>query len=161
MNEYTISLPFPPNTIFGIGLFFLIWLFGITVLLLLQNRKFGRLFRGFKVSDLDELIASHANALLKMQKSIDTLQKDVLDLRATLRQTLSKRKIIRYSPFGHGDSMQSFSLALLDYEGEGVVLTSLQTQDGSSRMYGKPIIRGKSEFRLSPEEERAIKEALK
>ena len=161
MNDYTLTLPFPPNIILGFGLFVLFWLLGITLLLILQNRKFGRLFRGSKVSDLDELIASHANALLRIQKDIDTLQKNVIDIRATIRRTLSKRKIIRYSPFGHGDSMQSFSLALLDYDGKGVVLTSLQTQDGSSRMYGKPIEAGKSEFRLSPEEERAIKEALK
>jgi len=161
MNDYTITLPFPPKVILGIGLIIVLWLLLIQIAILYQNRRFSRLFRSSKVSNLDQLIASHADSLHRIRKDIESIHKNIKDIHATMRKTLSKRKIVRYTPFGHGDSMQSFSLAILDEDGEGVVLTSLQTQDGSSRIYGKPIKDGISEYRLSPEEERAIKEALR
>jgi len=55
---------------------------------------------------------------------------------------------------------QSFSLALLDEENNGVVITSLYSK-GGNRIYAKPIIQEKSEYYLSKEEIEAIQKAQK
>ncbi|MFH1462086.1 MAG: DUF4446 family protein [bacterium] len=75
-------------------------------------------------------------------------------------QKLSVQKIgmIRFNPFRDVGGDQSFSLALLDKNNSGVVVTSLYTRDGN-RVYGKPINKGLSEYALSEEEKRAIEEA--
>lgn len=76
------------------------------------------------------------------------------------KQNLSFQKIgmIRYNPFGNVGGDQSFSLALLDENNSGFIVTSLYSRDGN-RIYGKPIKNGASEYQLSEEEKRAINEA--
>jgi len=53
---------------------------------------------------------------------------------------------------------QSFSIALLDKQNSGVVITSLYTRDGN-RVYAKPIENGTSEYTLSKEEKEALSRA--
>jgi hypothetical protein len=52
-------------------------------------------------------------------------------------------------------SSQSFSLALLDENGSGAVISAIYSREGI-RVYAKPIKEGKSEQALTPEEEEAI-----
>jgi hypothetical protein len=53
----------------------------------------------------------------------------------------------------------SFALALLTPQGNGVVLCSLVGRD-ECRIYAKNVVRGKSSYLLSDEEQIAIKKAL-
>ena len=55
-------------------------------------------------------------------------------------------------------SDQSFSVALLNSEDSGIVITSHYGKD-MQRVYAKPIKNGKGEYSLSAEEEEAIKKA--
>ena len=52
---------------------------------------------------------------------------------------------------------QSFSLAVLDQEGSGVIISALHSRD-STRVYAKPVVLGKeSKYSLSDEEKEAVK----
>lgn len=53
---------------------------------------------------------------------------------------------------------RSFSLAVLDSQGDGVVLTSINGRN-QSRTYAKALVRGEAESLLSPEEYRAVRAA--
>jgi hypothetical protein len=53
----------------------------------------------------------------------------------------------------------SFSLALLDKNGDGIVLTGLFSRNSSS-VYAKPITDGSSTYPLSQEEIQAIQKAM-
>jgi hypothetical protein len=53
----------------------------------------------------------------------------------------------------------SFSCALLDDEGTGVVLTSINGRQ-ETRVYAKPVTAGTSSYNLSTEEQEAIRQAL-
>jgi uncharacterized protein DUF4446 len=53
----------------------------------------------------------------------------------------------------------SFSCALLDDRGSGVVMTSINGRQ-DTRVYAKPIAEGRSSYNLSSEEEDAIQKAL-
>jgi len=68
--------------------------------------------------------------------------------------------LVRYSAFEQGGGELSFSAALLDKKGDGVVFTSIFGRD-EARFYGKPVKAGKSDYNLSEEERQAIKEAMK
>jgi hypothetical protein len=52
----------------------------------------------------------------------------------------------------------SFSLALLDDDGTGIVITCLQNQ-ATSRVFAKPVVNRTSDIPLSPEELQAISSA--
>ena len=77
---------------------------------------------------------------------------------AQLRSTIAGVALVRYNAFRETGSDLSFSLALLDRDLNGIVLTSLFGRD-ESRCYGKTIERGEPVHSLSEEEARALAEA--
>lgn len=74
---------------------------------------------------------------------------------------IQKVALKRYNPYEDSGGDQSFSLVLLDKEGDGFVLSSLHARSGT-RVFAKFIKSGKSEhYKLSKEEEETIEEAMK
>jgi hypothetical protein len=67
--------------------------------------------------------------------------------------------VLRYNPFDNVGGDQSFSIALLDANNNGFVITSLYAREGT-RVFAKPIKNGESEFPLSEEEKEAINRAI-
>ncbi|CAN5794767.1 hypothetical protein BH23CHL8_BH23CHL8_13660 [soil metagenome] len=71
---------------------------------------------------------------------------------------LSHVGLVRFDAFEDTGGGQSFTLALIDDEGDGVVLTSLHSRQ-VTRMYVKGIRGGVADVALSGEEEQALREA--
>ena len=67
--------------------------------------------------------------------------------------------VVRYDALGELGGMQSSSVALLDEHRNGVVLSSILHRE-QARLYAKPVVDGRSELALSPEEKQAVAEAL-
>ena len=67
--------------------------------------------------------------------------------------------LVRYDAFEDVGGRLSFSCALLDDLGNGVVVTSINGRQ-DTRVYAKPITEGRSQYNLSIEEEEAIRQAL-
>jgi Protein of unknown function (DUF4446) len=67
--------------------------------------------------------------------------------------------LIRYDAYNEMSGRQSTSIALLDSQKSGVVLSSIHHRD-QARLYAKQISEGSAELRLSPEEEEALRLAL-
>ncbi len=102
-----------------------------------------------------------------MQAHVEHLTDEVGRFRTELAGGLGRiahahqhRAIIRYDGLGESAGHQSFSLALLDDEGDGVVLTALQGLD-QVRVYVKEVVRGgPASLELTPEEKQAVERAL-
>ncbi|HZD80953.1 MAG TPA: DUF4446 family protein [Actinomycetota bacterium] len=67
--------------------------------------------------------------------------------------------LVRYDAFEDVGGRLSFSCALLDDHGNGVVMTSINGRQ-DTRVYAKPLTQGQSSYNLSVEEEEAIRQAL-
>ena len=67
--------------------------------------------------------------------------------------------LVRYDAFEDVGGRLSFSCALLDEHGNGVVMTSINGRQ-DTRVYAKPITDGHSSYNVSIEEEEAIRQAL-
>ena len=78
----------------------------------------------------------------------------ILEVRAS--RAVSHVGLVRFNPFEDTGSNQSFALALLDDEQDGVVISSLHSRQ-STRLYAKPVRRGRTETGLSTEEAEAIR----
>ena len=66
--------------------------------------------------------------------------------------------IIRYDALQEMSGQLSFSLALLNAQGDGIVLSSINGR-AETRTYAKAVVAGKGSQDLSPEEEEAIRVA--
>jgi len=86
------------------------------------------------------------------------LRQEVAALRAEARDALRHLALVRYDAFGDMGGHLSWSLALLDDSGHGVVLTSIHGRS-DSRTYAKSISAWSCEQQLSPEEQEAIEGA--
>jgi Protein of unknown function (DUF4446) len=78
---------------------------------------------------------------------------------ATLRGTISHRALVRYDAYNELSGRQSMSIALLDDERSGIVLSCIHHRD-QARVYGKRVLGGRGELELSPEEAEAVRLAL-
>jgi len=97
--------------------------------------------------------------LKEVLKQFEELKRQVEKISQTSKFSVQKVGIIRYNPFSGVGSNQSFSIALLDGNNDGLVITSIYARDGN-RVYGKPVKNCASEYSLSGEEKKAISKAI-
>lgn len=115
-------------------------------------------FKGSKGQDLEDLIAQQIKRQIKSEKDIHELFKSSQDLWKIATKSVQKVGVVRFNPFKDTGGDQSFAIALLDMNDDGVIISSLFTRE-ETRIYTKPIEKGKSKYSLSKEEEEAIKKA--
>lgn len=84
------------------------------------------------------------------------LRGEVHALRTEVSDALRHLAVVRYDAFGDMGGHLSWSLALLDDGGNGVVLTSIHGRS-DARTYAKNVSDWSCDQQLSPEEEEAIK----
>jgi hypothetical protein len=99
-------------------------------------------------------------------RQIERLEAAVRSLAATDRRqegliegAVSHVGLVRYDAFEDVGGRLSFSCAMLDDHGNGVVMTSINGRQ-DTRVYAKPIVDARSSYNLSVEEEEAIRRAL-
>lgn len=98
-------------------------------------------------SDADDLPADAAG-----------LRREVAALRAEAVGALRHLAVVRYDAFDEMGGRLSWSLALLDDGGDGVVLTSIRGRN-EARTYAKSVAAWSSDQELSPEESEAVAHA--
>ncbi len=90
---------------------------------------------------------------------LEEVLKEVEDLEEFKKRSLGhiqKLSLKRYNPYQDTGGDQSFSLGLLDGEKNGVVITSLHSRSGT-RIFAKPVKRGKEDdFKFSEEEKEVV-----
>ena len=121
-----------------------------------------RLVLGERRQDLVE----HAAALTRRVDELqDALAADGERLGERLRAAegrldgaISKSAVIRYDAFNETSGRQSSTVALLDDRDNGVIVTAILQRD-QARVYAKPVVGGRSQLELSPEEHEAMEQA--
>ncbi len=93
-----------------------------------------------------------------LPEDVHGLRQEVAALRAEGADALRHLAVVRYDAFGDMGGHLSWSLALLDEGGHGVVLTSIAGRS-EARSYAKAVSDWSCEQQLSPEEEEAITNA--
>ena len=86
---------------------------------------------------------------------LEGLRGEVQALRAEVAEALRHLAVVRYDAFGDMGGHLSWSMALLDDSGNGVVLTSIHGRS-EARTYAKNIAAWSCDQAMSPEEEEAV-----
>ncbi len=140
-------------------------LLGLLLLLVLALRlkKVRReyvLLRGD--GDEKDIIAAVARAMRRVEaidKRVDGVVTSLQEHAATGRYALQRFGIVRYDAFEEMGGRLSFSAALLDDHGDGVLITSINGRT-ETRTYAKAVKQLTSEHNLSEEEREAIAAAM-
>jgi hypothetical protein len=93
-----------------------------------------------------------------LEENFKKISDELADLKKQQKFAMQKFSIIRFNPFREVGGDQSFSMALLDENDNGAVLTSYYSRK-ENKIYGKPIKSGQSDYPLSEEEQEAIRAA--
>jgi Protein of unknown function (DUF4446) len=94
-----------------------------------------------------------------VQDMATSLTERVQNNEGRLDRTIAYSALVRYDAYGEMSGRQSTSIALLDAQRNGLVLSSIHHRD-QARLYAKQIYEGRPELELSPEEGEAIRLAL-
>ena len=142
---------------------------GVVVLLLLvlwlwrRTRRLGRrldaLTRGEDGRDLAAVLDAHLDKVFAVSSEVDELTVRTAVAEANLRRSFQRIALVRFNPFEDTGGNQSFALALVDANGDGLVLSSLHSRTGT-RVYAKSLVGGRSEAALSDEETQAVRDAM-
>jgi hypothetical protein len=98
------------------------------------------------------------DAAQDLPTDVHGLRQEVSALRLEAADALRHLAVVRYDAFGDMGGHLSWSMALLDDHGDGVVITSIHGRS-DARTYAKPVSAWTSDQQLSPEEEDAITHA--
>lgn len=122
-----------------------------------KNQK--ELFAGKNGADLEKTILEHAKNMKELDRDIQDLYGISNKIHGLALKSVHKVGVVRFNPFKDLGGDQSFSVALLDGENSGVVISSIHTREGN-RVYSKPVEKGKTvKYPLTDEEKEAIKKA--
>ena len=149
----------------------LIWTVASTILLFLGvywvytlERRFNQLEERYRrvlafADDADQ--ATIANLLMRLDQHTSRLEQAEATLtrfRAVLPHTIQGYGLVRYRAFTDIGGDQSFSLALVDEQGNGALLSALHGRD-ETRVYAKALTQWRSSHSLSAEEQQALAQA--
>ncbi|KKP63434.1 MAG: hypothetical protein UR60_C0044G0008 [Candidatus Moranbacteria bacterium GW2011_GWF2_34_56] len=137
--------------------------FTLNIILFLKLKKINQsaqnFFSGKNGKDLEEVLSSQYKLILKNEKDIKELFDGYEKIFNIAAKGIQKVGVVRYNPFKDMGGNQSFSIAMLDRDNSGLIISTLATRDGV-RVFSKSIINGEcNDFPLIEEEKRAIKVA--
>jgi len=105
------------------------------------------------------LLEGQALQLERLEQAVRTLNARDNHQQVLIEGGVRRIALLRYDAFEDVGGRLSFSCAMLDEHGTGVVLTSINGRQ-ETRVYAKPIAAGTSTHNLSLEEDEAIRQAL-
>ena len=123
----------------------------------LTKRRNARLESG-QVGDLVDSITGLSNAVQVVQDKLNATSKRQDEQSRTLDSCVKRVGLVKFNAFEDVGGEQSFAVALLDSNDNGVILSSMYGRQ-DSRTYIKGVTNGAGERALSEDEQRAFKAA--
>lgn len=122
------------------------------------DRRLAALTRGAEGDSLEALLSAHVDKVFAVARDLEAVAARTMALEDASRLAISRLGLVRYNPFGDTGGNQSFVIAALDARGDGVILTSLHSRNGT-RIYAKGVRGGQPDAALSDEETEALRVA--
>lgn len=105
------------------------------------------------------MLADYLGIVRNTAASVNRIKAEHDQIAALMPSVIRHIGLVRFSPFHDTGGDQSFTLALLNGDRDGIVVTALHSRT-ESRLYAKPIEQTRSQYSLTPEEREAIDRAL-
>lgn len=147
-----------------IGLILIVVILFIMILVLFKGlnsleKRYKKILRGTDSKNLEELLQSYLNKTEKVEIENSKVLAKYDEIIEKLKRCLQKNSIIRYKAFEDVGSDLSYSIALLDDNNDGIIITGLYGRN-ESITYAKPVDKGISRYDLSEEEQQVLDDAM-
>ena len=123
-----------------------------------RRRLVVALGRG-RQEDILQAVSSQIEEVRALRGEIRQMTNELHRLADVFRGALQRFAVYRYDAFEDMGGQLSFSAAILNDHGDGLVISCINGRQ-EARTYAKPVQQGRSAYNLSPEEEEAIRQAL-
>jgi hypothetical protein len=107
----------------------------------------------------DDAVGALLGKIERLEQAVRALNGTDRRQQFQIEGSVRRVALLRYDAFEDVGGRLSFSCAMLDEHGTGVVLTSINGRQ-ETRVYAKPVAVGTSTYNLSAEEEEAIRQAM-
>ncbi|MDP4091917.1 MAG: DUF4446 family protein [Bacillota bacterium] len=124
------------------------------------RQKYNKFMNGLSDRNMEELLEHCIYSVNEVKEKNREIENQIVTLNRNMIQCMQKKGIVRYNAFENVGSDLSYSIALMDNNDDGFVISGIYSRDSSSS-YSKPVIGGKSRYVLSAEEIQAIEIAKK
>ena len=109
--------------------------------------------------NLERKLSVEVSEIRDAAKGLETMMTEQAAIRNIQSNTIQKIGFIKYNAFENIGNDLSFALTLLDGNNNGICISSIYGRN-ESRIFSKPIVKGKSLVSLSQEELESLNEAL-
>ena len=123
------------------------------------KRRVDSLTIGKDTESLEDIIVSYLERVESLEEGEEITRAALNAIKDNLKITYQKTGLVKYDAFREMSGALSYSLALLDKENNGVLISSMYSREGCYT-YAKEIIKGESKINLSEEEAEALKQAV-
>jgi len=110
-------------------------------------------------SDLVDFAVSLQGRIDDLHRAVDEVAASLVRVDRRVDESVRNTSIVRYDAYADAGGNQSASLAVLDSQRTGVVVSAIQGRD-YARIYMKELDRGRPSVALSPEEAEAVERAM-
>ena len=124
------------------------------------KNKYNKFMNGLSGASMENVLDDCIDKVNRVVEKNKEIEYQLNTVERSMYYCVQKVGVIRYNAFDNVGSDLSFSIAILNNNDDGLVLSSLYARDSSST-YAKPITGGKSKYALSVEELKAIDTAKK
>jgi hypothetical protein len=123
------------------------------------EKKYRKLMRGVNNKNLEEHIVNYLDKIDEANKTSESALEHCTVIEERMKQCVQKVSMIRYKAFEDVGSDLSFSIAILDDNNDGIILTGIYSRNDSTT-YAKPVDKGISRYDLSEEELTVLNQAI-
>ena len=123
------------------------------------KRRVDALTRGKDTESLEDIILSYLDRVESLEEGEEITRAALTAIKDNLKITYQKKGLVKYDAFREMSGALSYSLALLDKENNGVLISSMYSREGCYT-YAKDIANGECKINLSEEETEALKQAM-
>ena len=123
------------------------------------RRRVDALTRGKDAESLEDIMVNFFERIESLEEGEEITRAALKAIKDNLRITYQKTGLVKYDAFREMSGALSYSLALLDKENNGILISSMYSREGCYT-YAKEIENGESKINLSEEEAEALKQAV-
>ena len=123
------------------------------------EKRYKKFMRGVDNKNIEQLVVGYLENVDKVKEDTEKMKSKIENMDSKVKSCIQKYSMIRYRAFEDVGSDLSFSVALLDGNNDGVLITGIYGRNESTT-YAKPIDKGLSRYDLSEEEQQVLENAI-
>lgn len=124
-----------------------------------QKRRIDALTRGKDTESLEDVLVNFFERIENLEEGEEITRAALSAIKDNLKKTYQKKGLVKYDAFREMSGALSYSLALLDKENNGILISSMYSREGCYT-YAKDVKDGVCDINLSEEEAEALKQAV-